>query len=332
VKVLVTGGTGFLGRRIVERLVARGDEVRILARGVTGTGLPAGAESRRGDVEDAAEVAEALRGCEVVFHTAAMVGDWGPLAEFRRTNVEGTRNVLEACRLHGVRRLVHTSTPSVVFDGRDMEGVDESVPYARTFEAAYPETKAEAERLVLAANGPALATTALRPHLVWGPGDTHLVPGILARAQHDKLTLVGDGSNRVDSTYIDNAVDAHLAAAERLAPGAPCAGKVYFISNGEPLPIRELLNRILAAGHLPPVAHSAPLWVALTAAWIQETLFRLLNKENAPLFTRFVVREMATAHWFDITAAKRDLGWTPRVSIDEGMVRLEDWIRHGGGR
>jgi len=332
VKVLVTGGTGFLGKAIVERLVARGDEVRVLARGVTGTVLPAGAELRRGDVADAAAVAEAARGCETVFHTAAKAGIAGPAAEYRRTNVEGTRNVLEACRLHGVRRLVHTSTPSVVFDGRDMEGVDESVPYARTFEAAYPETKAEAERMVLAANGPALATTALRPHLVWGPGDNHLVPRILARARAGKLALVGDGSNRVDSTYVDNAVDAHLAAADRLAPGAPCAGKAYFVSNGEPLPIRVLLDRILAAGGLPPVARRVSRGAALAAGRLFETAHALFGLSGEPRMTRFLARELAAAHWFDLTAAKRDLGWTPRVSIDEGMGRLAAWLRNGAAR
>ncbi len=275
-------------------------------------------------------VGSAARGCAVVFHCAAKAGISGPFAEYRRTNVEGTRNVLDACRRHSIPRLVHTSTPSVVFDGRDMEGVDESAPYPGRYEAAYPETKAEGERLVLAANGPDLATTALRPHLVWGPGDRHLVPRILAKARAGKLALVGDGSNRVDSTFVDNAVDAHLAAAERLAPGAPCAGRAYFVSNGEPLPMRDLLGRILAAAGLPPVTRTVSPGKALLAGFVLEKAHAWLGLRGEPAMTRFVARELSTTHWFDLTAARRDLGWEPKVSIDEGMVRLGAWLKAGG--
>jgi nucleoside-diphosphate-sugar epimerase len=325
VKVLVTGGTGFLGRALVERLVERGDHVVVLARGQSGTDLPAGAELCRGDVADMSSVGNAARGAEIVFHVAAKAGVSGPYEEYRLANVEGTRNVLEACRRHGIPRLVHTSTPSVVFDGTDMEGVDESVPYAKHPEAAYPATKAEAERMVLAAHGPALGVTALRPHLVWGPGDRHLVPRILARAREGKLALVGDGANRVDATYIDNAVDAHLAAA-----AAPAAGKAYFVANGEPVAMRDLLNRILAAAALPPVARVVSPRKALLAGTLLEKAHAWLRLRGDPPMTRFVAREMSTAHWFDLSAAKRDLGWTPRVTMDEGMKRLEAWIRGGG--
>lgn len=329
-KVLVTGGTGFLGRRLVERLVERGDSVHVLARGHSGTDLPAGAELHLGDVADMSSVGFAARGCEVVFHCAARAGISGPFEEYHRTNVDGTRNVLDACRRHSIPRLVHTSTPSVVFDGRDMEGVDESVPYPRHYEAAYPETKAEGERLVLAANGPDLATTALRPHLVWGPGDRHLVPRILAKARAGRLALVGDGSKKVDSTFVDNAVDAHLAAAGRLAPGSACAGRAYFVSNGEPLPMRDLLARILAAAGLPPVTRTVSPGKALFAGLLLEKAHAWLGLRGEPSMTRFVARELSTAHWFDLAAARRDLGWSPRVTIDEGMGRLAAWIRAGG--
>ena len=232
---LVTGGGGFLGGAIVRRLRARGDEVRSLSRGR----YPALRRPRRqqiqGDVADAGAVDAAVAGCDVVFHVAAKAGVWGRYAEYHRANVVGTENVLAACRRHGVRRLVYTSSPSVVFDGRDMEGVDESVPYPAHYEAHYPQTKAEAERLVLAANGPDLATVALRPHLIWGPGDNHLVPRILARGRAGRLRRIGRANKLIDSIYIDNAADAHLLAADRLAPGSPVAGKAYFISNGEPI-------------------------------------------------------------------------------------------------
>ncbi len=329
-RVLVTGGTGFLGRAVVERLVARGDEVRVLARGHRATDLPAGVELHRGDVANLAAVANAAAGCGLVFHTAALAGIAGPREEYVRANVDGTRNVVEACRRRGVPRLVHTSTPSVVFDGSDMEGVDESVPLATRFEAHYPATKAAAERLVLEADGPELATVALRPHLVWGPGDHHLVPRLLARARAGTLALVGDGSKRVDATYIDNAADAHLAAAERLAPGAPCAGRAYFISDGTPLPMRELLGRILAAAGLPPVGRTVSPAAALAAGRVLETIHSLLGRPGEPRMTRFLARELSTAHWFDIGAARRDLGYEPRVGMDEGMARLAAWIRGGG--
>jgi nucleoside-diphosphate-sugar epimerase len=329
-KVLVTGGTGFVGRALVERLVERGDRVVVLARGQAGTDLPAGAELHRGDVADMSSVGSASRGCGLVFHVAAKAGVWGPREEYRLANEVGTANVLEACRRHSIPRLVHTSTPSVVFDGTDMEGVDESVPYAPRFEAAYPETKAAAERAVLAANGPDLATVALRPHLVWGPGDRHLVPRLLARARAGSLALVGDGRNRVDATFVDNAVDAHLAAAERLAPGAPCAGRAYFVGNGEPMALRDLVDRILAAAGLPAVTRTVSPGTALLAGAILERLHAWFRPGVEPRMTRFVAREMATAHWFDLGAAKRDLGWTPRVTTDEGMERLAAWIRGGG--
>jgi nucleoside-diphosphate-sugar epimerase len=329
-RVLVTGGTGFIGRALVERLIERGDRVVVLARGASGTDLPAGAELHRGDVADMSSVGSAARGCGLVFHVAAKAGIAGPAAAYRRSNVEGTRNVLEACRRHAVPRLVLTSTPAVVFDGRDMEGTDESAPYPARYEAAYPATKAEAERMVLAASGPALATVALRPHLVFGPGDRHLVPRILDRARAGTLALVGDGSNRVDATYVDNAVDAHLAAADRLAPGAPCAGRAYFVSNGEPLPIRDLLARILAAAGLPPPARSVSPRAAWWAGLALEKAHAWLGVRGEPRMTRFLARELSTAHWFDLSAAKRDLGWEPRVRIDEGMERLARWLRGGG--
>ena len=255
---LVTGGGGFLGGAIVRLLRQRGDSVRSLARGDYPGLRDLGVEQIRGDLADPEAVRRAVEGCDVVFHVAAKAGIWGPFEDFHRINVEGTRNVIAACRATGSRRLVYTSSPSVVFDGRDMEGVDESAPYAERFEAPYPATKAEAERLVLAANDADLATVALRPHLIWGPGDNHLVPRIIARARAGRLRRIGRRPNLVDSIYIDNAAEAHLLAADRLAPGAPIAGRAYFISQGEPRPLWDLVNRILRAAGVAPVARSVP--------------------------------------------------------------------------
>lgn len=322
---LVTGGGGFLGSAIIERLVARGVRVRSLARGDYPELRKRGVETIRGDLSIASAVADVVRGVDVVFHVAAKAGVWGRYAEYYETNVSGTRAVLLACQAHGVQRLVYTSSPSVVFDGRDQAGVNESAPYSSHFLAAYPMTKAEAERIVLSANGPDLATVALRPHLIWGPGDNHLVPRILARG--DSLRRIGKLNPLVDSVYIDNAADAHILAAERLHPGSSIAGKVYFISNGEPRPVWDLINAILAAGGKPPVIRSVPRWIAKSAAWWIEALHRIRKRRDEPRITRFVVSELCAAHWFDISAARRDLNYEPRVTIDEGLTRLAAWLR-----
>jgi len=322
-KALVTGGGGFLGGAIVRRLLERGDCVRTLCRSARFGTERTGVEALRGDVADAEAVGKAVQGMDVVFHTAAKAGVWGPAEDYRQANVVGTRNVVDACREHGVRRLVFTSSPSVVFDGRDMEGIDESAPYPADYKAEYPKTKAEAERLVLAANGPDLATLALRPHLIWGPGDNHLVPRIVSRAREGKLLRLSGPPKKVDSTFIDNAADAHLLAADRLAPGAPPAGKAYFISNGEPLPVWELVDRILGAAGLPPLRRSVSPRLAYAAGWAFELAYAFFDLSGEPRMTRFVAEELSTSHWFDLSAAKRDLGYQPKVSTEEGLRRLK---------
>jgi nucleoside-diphosphate-sugar epimerase len=324
---LVTGGGGFLGSAIVRQLLERGEMVRSLSRRRHAELDALGVEQVQGDVADAAAVERAAAGCDIVFHVAAKAGIAGRHRDYYRSNVIGTRNVVDACRRLGIRRLVYTSSPSVVFDGHDMEGVDESVPYPAHHDSPYPATKAEAERLVRAANGPELATVALRPHLIWGPGDNHLVPRILAKGRAGRLRRIGRDEKRIDSVYIDNAAAAHLLAADRLAPRSAIAGKVYFISNGEPVPVWDLVNRILAAGGVAPVTRSVPLWAALAAGWMLEKVYAVLWPETEPPMTRFLARELATAHWFDLTAARRDLGYEPRVSLEEGLRLLADWLR-----
>jgi nucleoside-diphosphate-sugar epimerase len=320
---LVTGGGGFLGGAIVRCLRARGDTVRNLARQHYRELDALGVVQYRGDLAEPGAADDAVQGCDVVFHVAAKAGVWGAYADYYQANVVGTENVLRACRRFGIRRLVYTSSPSVVFAGRDMEGVDESVPYPSHYDAPYPETKARAERLVLEANGPDLATVALRPHLIWGPGDNHLVPRIVTRGRAGKLRRIGWATKKIDSIYIDNAADAHLLAADRLFPDAPIAGRAYFLSQGEPLPVWDLVNRILAAAHLPPVTRTVPVSLAYLAGWLLEVAYRALRRTDEPPLTRFVARELATAHWFDISAARRDLGYLPAVSIEEGLRRLE---------
>jgi nucleoside-diphosphate-sugar epimerase len=227
---------------------------------------------------------------------------------------------------HDVPKLVYTSTPSVVHAGHSIEGGDESLPYPDEFESPYPRSKAAAEASVLAANGSKLATVAIRPHLIWGPGDTNLVPQIVARARSGRLRFVGDGSNLVDTVYIDNAVDAHLAARDRLEVGAECAGKAFFISNGDPRPLRDIVNGIVIAAGLEPVDRTVSLPVALAVGRVFEVAHRALGRDGEPLMTRFIARNLATAHWYDISAARRLLGYQPRVSIEQGFERLRQWF------
>jgi 2-alkyl-3-oxoalkanoate reductase len=327
VRVLVTGGGGFVGGAVVRALLTRGDEVVSLARGDYPQLRALGVQTVRGDLAERDVVLTAAQGCEAVVHVAAKAGIWGAVREYERSNVEGTRSVLAACRTLGISRLVHTSTPSVVHAGRSIEGGEESLPYAEHPESPYARTKAEAERLVLSAADSALGTVALRPHLVWGPGDTQLVPRILDRARRGRLRFVDGGRALIDTTYVDDAVAAHLCALDALTPQAPCSGRAYFISSGDPRPVRDVVNAILAAGGLPPEHRSVPLPVALAAGTAAEALWRVLRRDDEPPMTRFLARQLATAHWFDISAARRDVGYAPRVGLDEGFRRLTAALR-----
>lgn len=326
-RVLVTGGGGFLGSAICRRLRERGDQVRSLTRREYPELSALGVECVTGDISNARDVTDAASGCDLIIHTAAKAGVWGPYEDFHRTNVVGTQNVLLACKQAGIKKLVYTSSPSVVHAG-DMEGVDESVPYPDHFEAHYPKTKAIAEQAVLNANGEdGLCTVALRPHLIWGPGDNHLVPRILDRGRRGRLRRIGDGSNKVDAVYIDNAASAHLLAADRLQPGSPICGKAYFVAQGEPLPLWDLVNKILEAGEVAPIRRSVSPRFAYAMGWLLEKTYGVLRLPHEPPMTRFVAKQLSTSHWFDLTAARRDLGYEPEVTLEEGMRRLRAWLR-----
>ena len=321
--ILVTGGSGFLGGAVARQLVARGARVRSLQRGDAPQLRALGVDVVRADLADRQAVIDAANGCEAVMHIGAKAGVWGPYDDYYRANVVGTRNIIEACRVHGIQRLVYTSTPSVIHAGGDVEGVDESAPLATHFDTAYPATKAEAESMLLAANGPTLATIALRPHLIWGPNDPQLTARILARGRAGRLRLVGRGVKKIDSVYIDNAVNAHLLALDRLAPGAQCAGRAYFISQDEPVRQCDLVNGILAAGGLPPCEKFISPGAAYVVGAVLEFVWRLMGRNDEPMMTRFLAKQLGTAHWYDISAAKRDLGYAPSVSIAEGLTRLK---------
>ena len=287
-----------------------------------------GARFVRGALDDAKAIAVACTGVETVFHVAAKVGVWGRYDDFFRTNVLGTRAVLAGCRTHGVRHLVYTSTPSVVYNGRDLAGADESLPLTADCPSPYPLSKAIAEREVLAANSPTLRTVALRPHLIWGVGDPHLVPRVLARARAGRLRIIGSGRNKVDMVHVTNAVDAHMLAEAALARSSPlpdarpAAGRAYFITNGEPVVLWEWINGLLRALGQPPVTRRISLRTALALGAVCEFVWSVLPLYDEPPMTRFIAAELAKDHWFDLDAARRDLGYRPRVSMAEGTAEL----------
>ena len=322
--ILVTGGGGFLGQALCRGLVERGHAVRSFNRGVYPALDALGVRQVQGDLADRDAVIAAASGCEAIFHNAAKAGAWGSYDSYHRANVLGTDNVIEACRAHAIGKLVYTSTPSVTHRAtHPVEGGSaDDVPYGEHFKAHYATTKTIAEKAVLAANDATLATIALRPRLIWGPGDAQLLPRLAQRARAGRLRLVGSGDNLIDTTYIDNAAQAHFDAFAHLAPGAACAGRAYFISNGEPRPVREIVNALLAAVGAPPVTKTLPFPAAYAIGAACEAAWTLLRLRGEPPLTRFLAEQLGTTHWYDMAPAARDFGYQPKVSIDEGLARL----------
>ena len=326
-KALVTGGGGFLGRHIVEQLLARGDEVTVFARGAYPELGQIGARLIRGNIVDADALKQACTGIEAVFHVAALATLWGPWETFYRPNVIGTENVIEACLAQGVRKLIFTSSPSVVFGKSPHRGVDETYPYPARYESFYAQTKAMAEQLVIQANSPDLLTTSLRPHVIWGPRDTQFTSQLIARARAGRLIQVGDGLNKVDLTYIDDAAQAHLLAGDALEPGSPVAGSVYFISQDEPVLAWPWINSLLTGLDLPPIKRKIPLSLARALGAVIETPYRLFHLKGEPRLTRYLASQLALDHYYDISRAKRDLGYRPQISMAEGLERTVAYFR-----
>ncbi len=324
VRVLVTGASGMLGAATARALADRGHRVTVLQRRPAGLGLP----EVLADVADADAVRAAAAGHDAVIHLAAKVNVTGPWAAYERTNVGGTRAIVDACRAVGVERLVHVSSPSVSHAGRSLVGVTAAPADPDGARGPYARSKAIAERLALAADGDRLAVVAIRPHLVWGPGDPQLIARIVARARAGRLPLIGRGAVLVDTTYVDNAVDALLAALDR-APAAH--GQALVVTNGEPRPIRDLLESICAAAGVPGPRRQIPPWLASAGGLVAEGVWSLRQRrrpsEDDPPLTRFLAEQLSTAHWVDQRSTREVLDWRPRVGLDEGFARLAAYFR-----
>lgn len=330
-KILVTGGGGFLGQALCRGLVERGHQVISFNRGHYPVLAQLGVGQVQGDLSDGHALTHAADGVGAIFHNAAKAGAWGSYQGYHSANVIGTRNVLEACRRHGIAKLVYTSTPSVTHRAtHPVEGgTADNVPYGENFQAHYATTKAIAEKAVLVANDSSLATIALRPRLIWGPGDQQILPKLVERAKQGRLRIVGDGCNLVDTTYIDNAAQAHFDAFEHLAVGAACAGRAYFISNGEPKPMGELLNALLDAAGAPRVEKHVSFKAAYRIGAVCEALWKCLPLKGEPPMTRFLAEQLSTTHWYDMAPATRDFGYRPGISFDEGITRLKQSLSSG---
>lgn len=326
-KVMVTGGGGFIGKALVRELVGRGVETLALGRNPYPDLTAMGVRCLQGDICDLAFLNQALAGCDTVFHVAAKAGIWGPKREYEAINVVGTANVVAACRNNGVARLVHTSTPSVVFAGQSLEGADESAPYATRPLCHYAATKIRAEQAVLRANAGGLRTAAIRPHLVWGPGDRQLIPRLLERGRAGALKIVGAGVNRVDIAYIDNVVHAHILAAENLETSGRAAGQAFFIGQDQPVVLWAWINELFARMDIPPVTRTAPFPLAYAVGGAMEAAYAALGKTEEPRMTRFLAHQLAQSHWFSHNKARDLLGYRQRVDTETGLNRLINWLK-----
>lgn len=317
-RILVTGGGGFVGGYVVDLLLARGYAVRSFGRSPQPALEAKGVDVRCRDLADAQAVSDAVAGVDAVFHVAAKAGVWGSWESYYKANVAGTRNVVEACQAHGVSRLVYTSTPSVVFNRQPFTGQGNELPYGKNWLCHYAHTKAIAEQEALAANADSLKVVALRPHLVFGPGDPHLLPRVVESVKAGRLKIVGEGRNRVDVSFVKDVAAAHLAAFDALAEGRG-AGQAYFISQGEPVAIWPWLNQVLEGLGHPPLKKKIPLPMAYAAGGLAELVWKLFKKAGEPPITRFVAVELAKDHYFDLSAAKRDLGFQPAYTIGDAL-------------
>jgi nucleoside-diphosphate-sugar epimerase len=327
-RILVTGYGGFLGESICRLLLHRGYQIRGLARRLYPNLAQQGVECIEGSIADDATVSKALKGVQAVIHTAAIAGVWGKAAQYQSINVDATDLLLRHSQTNDVQAFVYTSSPSVTFDGKPQSGINESVPYPTQWLCDYPRTKAIAEEHVLSANNPKrFATCALRPHLIWGVGDPHLIPRVIERCRQGKLRRVGNGKNLIDTVHVEHAAQAHLLALEKMLSGdLRASGRAYFITDDHPVECWDWISTILAcAGQMPPKA-----WISMPTAYKMgaalETIYRWTGKTQEPPMTRFVALQLGVDHYFDISAAKDCLGYAPNLDRDAKIEEMRRWL------
>lgn len=321
-KVIVTGAGGFLGKYIARDLIARGYAVYSFSRKTYSELESLGVTQIKGDLSKYSDVEAAFSGMEAVIHTASMVGMNGDYKEFYQTNVKGTENVIRACHSNKITKCVYTSTPSVVFGKSSICGANETIEYPDKYLSSYAETKAIAEKLILIANKGPLSTVAIRPHLIFGPGDLNLVPRVIEAAKKNKLRIIGNGNNLVDVTYVENASLAHIMALEQLSPFSVIAGKAYFLGQG-PVKLWDFTNDILKRSGMAPVTKKIPFKTAYFIGFMVEIILKILGKNHIhPPMTRFIALQLGKSHYYDHSRLEKDLGFKPKYSIEEGLNKL----------
>ena len=319
-KVLITGAGGFLGRYIAEFLIADGHEVNNFSRRPHPELSVLGIPTILGDLKNSNEVLAAIKGHHAVIHTASMVSMWGRYPDFHQTNVVGTQNIIDACRRYNIEKLVYTSTPSVVFKRDDLCHVNENCPYNQNFLSFYAQTKMMAEKLVLQANSNRLATIALRPHLIFGPRDPHILPKLVERAQRGQLKRIGDGKNLVDVTYVENAAHAHLQALYRMSIQNPICGKAYFLGQEKPVPLWKFIDELIAIKKLPPIKSGLSFSSAFFLGGVLEKTYRLFSiYKKEPPMTRFIALSLAKSHYFDQQNARNAFAYHPSINMHEAL-------------
>lgn len=321
-KILVTGGGGFVGRALIKRLLDQGFMVSSISRNRYPTLDQWGVKQAIGDLRNRTFVREAIQNHQIIFHVAAKAGYWGSYTEYYQSNVVATRNLLEEGARAGIEQFIYTSSASAVFGGKPIENGHRNKPYPRKPLNAYTKTKALAEQLVLSEESFPFKRLALRPHIIWGPGDRHLVPRLLARAEAGKLKQIGRGNNIIDSVHIENFIDAQLLAMNALETKKQVNRQAYFVTNDDPVNLWDFINQILTQAGLDPVKSHIPARIAKSLSWLLTGFHKTFNPKQEPLLTPFLVDELAKSHWFDITDTKKDLGYEPKISLIQGLNQL----------